>query len=403
MVLSLNSKAFRADPYPTYARLRREQPVALVEQPMTGKAWMLTRYEDVLAALKDARLATDVGRVRNRMSWMDSPLLPDAFRAMRSNMLQADDPEHRRLRDLVHKAFTPRMIETLAPRIQRITDDLLDRAAKRLNYVELIEDIALPLPLTVISEMLGIPEADRPRFKKWSDAMLEVTSAGALQVVGFFPIVLLMMEYFRRLIAERRAQPRDDMISELARAEQNGDRLTEDEMISTIFLLLVAGHETTVNLIASGMLALLQHPDQLVCLRENPALLESAVEELLRYANPVEHATPRYVTEDIDVRGQRIPQGSITWLALASANRDESVFPHADQLDITRTPNKHLAFGMGIHYCLGAPLARLEGKIAIGTLIERFPRIQLAVSPSQLEWRNAVSVRGLKTLPVFLR
>jgi cytochrome P450 PksS len=212
-----------------------------------------------------------------------------------------------------------------------------------------------------------------------------------------------MMEYFRRLIAERRAQPRDDMISELARAEQNGDRLTEDEMISTIFLLLVAGHETTVNLIASGMLALLQHPDQLVCLRENPALLESAVEELLRYANPVEHATPRYVTEDIDVRGQRIPQGSIAWLALASANRDESVFPHADQLDITRTPNKHLAFGMGIHYCLGAPLARLEGKIAIGTLIERFPRIQLAVSPSQLEWRNAVSVRGLKTLPVFLR
>lgn len=364
---------------------------------------MLTRYDDVLAALKDTRLSTDVGRVRNPMSWMDSPLMPDAFRAMRSNMLQADDPEHRRLRDLVHKAFTPRMIEMLAPRIQRITTDLLDRAAKRLNYVELIEDFALPLPLTVISEMLGIPEGDRARFRKWSDAMLEVTSAGALRVVAFVPVVYQMMNYFRHLIAERRMQPRDDMISELVRAEQNGDRLTEAEMISTIFLLLVAGHETTVNLIASGMLSLLQNPDQLACLRENPALLDSAVEELLRYANPVEHATPRYVTEDIELYDQTIPKGSILWLALASANRDESVFLNADQLDITRTPNRHLAFGMGIHYCLGAPLARLEGKLALGALIDRFPRIRLAVPSSQLEWRNAVSVRGLKMLPVLLR
>ncbi len=402
-MLSLSSQSFRTDPFPTYAALRRDDPVPVVQQPMTGKSWMITRYEDVASALKDPRFTTNMSRVRNAMSWMESPLLPSAFRAMRSNMLSADDPAHRRLRDLVHKAFTPRMIETLGPRIQRITDDLLDRAGSRVNYVELIEDVALPLPLTVISEMLGIPEEDRARFRKWSNAMLEVSSAGALQVVGFVPIVYRMMRYFRQLIAQRRVQPQDDLISELVRAEQDGDRLTEDEMISTIFLLLLAGHETTVNLIASGMLALLEHPDQRACLRENLDLMDSAVEELLRYGSPVEHASPRVVTEDVELHGKLMPKGDFVWLALASANRDESVFPNPDQLDITRTPNKHLAFGLGIHYCLGAPLARLEGKIALRALVERFPQMQLAVPTSQLQWRNAISVRGLKSLPVFLR
>lgn len=402
MTLNLSSPAFRADPYPVYARLRREQPVVEIQQAVAGRSWMITRYQDVQAALKDARFSTDSRKVNSRMSWMDAPWLPSAFRAMRSNMLQADEPDHRRLRDLVHKAFSPRMVETLEPRIVRITRELLDRAARRPNYVELIEDFALPLPLTVISEMLGIPEADRPRFRKWSDMILEVTSAGIVQVVGFVPVVYQMMDYFRRLIAQRRANPMDDLVSELVRAEQDGDRLTEDEMISTIFLLLVAGHETTVNLIASGTLALLEHPEQLACLHQTPGLIDSAVEELLRYANPVEHTSPRYTLEDVEIGGQRIPKDSIVWLALASANRDETVFPNADQLDITRTPNKHLAFGLGIHYCLGAPLARMEGKIALSALTERFPMLRLAVPASQLTWRSTVSVRGLKMLPVLL-
>jgi cytochrome P450 len=402
MTLSLSSSAFVADPYPTYARLRHHEPVAIVQQPLTGTSYMLTRYDDVVAALKDPRLSTDARRVPNAMSWMDSPLLPGVFRAMRSGMLQVDDPEHRRLRDLVHKGFTPRMVETLAPRIERITHDLLDSAARRPNFVELIEDFAMPLPLTVISEMLGIPQGDRLRFRKWSQSMLEVSSLGALQMFTFIPAMYQMLAYFKRLIAERRAQPEDDLISALVRAEQDDDRLTEDEIISTIFLLMLAGHETTVNLIASGTLALLEHPDQLACLRENPALMDSAVEELVRYTNPVEQASPRFALEDIDMHGKRIPKGSIVWLALAGANRDETVFLNPDQLDITRTPNKHLAFGMGIHYCLGAPLARMEGAIALRALIERFPRLRLAVPAAQLEWRNAVAVRGLKALPLFL-
>jgi cytochrome P450 PksS len=269
--------------------------------------------------------------------------------------------------------------------------------------VDLIPAFALPLPLTVISDMMGIPERDRRNFRRWTATFLETPSGGPLAMLAQLPNGLRLLRFFERLVAQRRARPQDDLVSALVAAEQAGDRLSEDELLAMIFLLLLAGHETTVNLIASGTLALLQHPDQRLRLRQDPSLIDRAVEELLRFTNPVEHGTTRFALEDVEVGGVTIPRGSRVVALLSSANRDEAVFEHPDQLDLARHPNRHLAFGLGIHYCLGAPLARLEGKIAIQALVQRFPDLALDVPPEKLRWRHAISVRGLKALPVRLR
>jgi cytochrome P450 len=397
--VNITSAEFKADPYPFYARLRAEAPVYRVVLPDKRPAWLLTRYDDVAAALKDERLVKDRANAMSREQLTKQPWAPAFIRPIERNMLCVDGPDHARLRALVHKAFTPRRIEDMRVRIQRISDDLLDAAVGK-GRMDLIGDFALPLPVTVIADILGIPQADRHKFHRWTRAMISATASAHLVQLLIIPNMLAFLRYIRKLIQTRRADPQDDLTSALVQAEEAGDQLSEDELVAMIFLLLVAGHETTVNLIGNGMLALLEHRDQLEKLQNDPALIKTAVEELLRYASPVELADERYAREDITLHGVTIPRGELVYAALASANRDERQFPNADMLDITREPNRHLAFGQGTHYCLGAPLARLEGQIAISTLLRRMPDLGLAVAPSALRWNKGIILRGLEALPV---
>jgi cytochrome P450 len=290
------------------------------------------------------------------------------------------------------------MIEQWRTRIQEITDELLDKVQER-GAMELINDFAFPLPMTVISEMLGVPEADRAQFRAWSNQIID--TVGHLdRWTGIAPDIMAFVQYLYGFINQRRQQPQDDLVSRLIQVEEEGDKLTENELISMIFLLLVAGHETTVNLIGNGVLALLLHPDQIVLLQQNPELIKPAIEELLRYNGPLYTATNRWASEDIDYKGTLIKRGDIVMVGLASANHDEQQFPHGEDLDITRKENQHLSFGKGIHYCLGAPLARLEGQIAISTLFRRFPKLRLNTDPRALTWRPGTLVHGLDILPV---
>ncbi len=277
--------------------------------------------------------------------------MPKAFKSLQQSMVSVDDPDHHRLRNLVHQAFTPRRVEQLAGDINRIVDGLLDQLEQK-TQVDLLAEYALPLPLTVISDMLGVPLEDRHKFHPWSSKFLEVGAGDPTVFLRQIPNALRMTRFFEKLIALRKANPGNDLVTALITAEDAGDRLSQDELIAMIFLLLLAGHETTVNLIGTGVLALLQHPAQLQQLRENPDLIDDAVEELLRYGNPVEHGTTRHALEDVQIGGQVIPKGSTVLLLLSSANRDEQIFENPEQLDITRSPNRHLGFG--IHYCLGA-------------------------------------------------
>jgi cytochrome P450 PksS len=297
---------------------------------------------------------------------------------------------------LVSQAFTPRLVEQLRPRVQALADRLLDRVRGR-GHVDLIRAYALPLPTTVIAELLGVPAADRRQFHRWSSALFPASRWGLMLAI---PNALALFHYLRRQVRRCRADPRSDLLSALARVEEAGDTLSEEELVAMASLLLVAGHETTVNLIGNGTLALLQHPDQLARLRGDPSLLPMAVEELLRYASPLESAMERYAREDVAVAGVTIPRGEMVGPVVASANRDERQFANPDRLDLTRDPNPHLAFGLGTHFCLGAALARLEGQIALGTLLRRFPDLRLAVPPRELRWRPGLVLRGLEALPV---
>jgi cytochrome P450 PksS len=313
-------------------------------------------------------------------------------------VLGRDPPDHTRLRALVNLAFTPRLVEQLRPRVQALADRLLDWVEGR-GHMELIRRYALPLPTTVIAELLGVPARDRHRFHRWLYA-IGLATVSAWGVALAVPNVWLLTRYLRRVIRQRRADRRDDLISALSRAEAAGDRLSAGEVTAMVFLLLVAGFETTVNLIGSGTLALLEHPGQLARLRADPALIRPAVEELLRYTSPVEWASDRYTREAVTFAGVTIPRGQAVFAVLASANRDERQFPDPDALDLGREPNRHLAFGLGTHFCLGAALARLEGQIALGTLLRRFPDLRLAVPPRELRWRPGLVLRGLEALPV---
>jgi cytochrome P450 PksS len=400
--VDLSSPALRADPYSTYARLRADAPVTPGRAPIFGRVWLVTRYDDVLEGLKHPALSSDLRKRGQRPSrlvrWM-----PAIFNTLQDTMVTTDDPDHRRLRDLVHLAFSPRRVEAMNRRITELARELLDRAAP-LQRIDLIADFALPLPLTIISEMLGVPDDERGTFHRWSSRFLEIGAGGSpLRMLLQLPNGVRLMRFFERLVARRRADPRDDLITALVQAETGGDRLSQKEVLSMIFLLLLAGHETTVNLIANGVLALLQHPGELHRLREHPELIDSAVEELLRYGNPVEHGNVRVALENVTLGGHRIPCGAVVVLLLASANRDEQVFSAPDRLDVGREPNKHLGFGFGVHYCLGAQLARVEGRIAIAELVRRFPNLRLAVPEASLRWRSTVAVRGLEALPVCLQ
>ncbi len=401
MTIDLTTAELRNDPYAVYARYREEEPIATVQGGYADGATFLTRYDDVLQVLKDPRFSSDFRKLYpDRKKPLALRWLPSFFDALQNSMLMADDPDHRRLRDLVHKAFTPARIQSMTARIETLCNDLLDQAARK-RQVDLIADYALPVPLTIISEMMGVPEKDRGKFHHWTAHFLEAAS-GRWSMMSQLPSAISMYRFLNKMVKLRQADPQDDLITGLVQAEVDDQRLNIDETLAMLFLILFAGHETTVNLIGTGAMALIEHRDQLEKLHAQPELLDSAIEELLRYTNPVEQIAPRFATEDIEVGGRMLPKGTRIMVALGSANRDERVFANPDDLDISRDPNRHVAFGLGMHYCLGAPLARLEGRIAISTLVERYPHMQLAVPMNELEWRNTVGVRGLKSLPVML-
>jgi cytochrome P450 len=398
MNVNVSSPTFKANPYPFYARLRAEAPVCTVTLPDRQTAYLVARYDDVLQALKDPRFVKDRHNALTPEQLRKQPWVPPMFEPLMGQMLDQDGPNHTRLRGLVHMAFTPRRVEQLAQRVQTLADELLDAVAAR-GQIDLIRQYALPIPVTIIADMLGIPARDRHAFQRWSNAMI-ASSASRWGMLMMIPTIMRFMRYIRKLIALRRADPRDDLLSALVEAEEAGDQLSENELVAMVLVLLIAGHETTVNLIGNGTLALLRNPEQLARLRADPSLIATAVEELLRYESPVEMATERYAREDVEVAGTIIPRGALVHTVLASANRDEQQFPQADLLDIARTPNRHLAFGQGVHYCLGAPLARLEGQIAINTLLSRLCDLRFSAAPEALRWRRGLMLRGLEALPL---
>ncbi|WP_067499181.1 cytochrome P450 [Actinoplanes sp. TFC3] len=395
--IQVDDAAFSQDPHALYDMLRIESPVREVVSGDGLKVWLVTRYDDAKAALSDVRLSKNVvvgERVLRKHSSAETAAL--MFTAeLSAHMLNTDPPDHTRLKKLVNKAFTTRTVERLRPRITEITADLLDAMAKQ-DTVDLLAAFASPLPITVICELLGVPFTDREKFQDWVAAQL---STDAERVQEAAPALL---GYMNGLIESKRQAPGDDLLTALVQASADGDRLTQQELLSMAFLLLVAGHETTVNLIGNGMFALLQHPEQAAALRADRALLPKAIDEFLRYEGPVNTASFRFTTAPVELGGVTIPEDELVLISLASANRDEQQFPGAAGFDITRQTNGNLAFGHGIHYCIGAPLARLEAEIAFGALLDRFPGLQLDADPATLRWRPGAVIRGLETLPVKL-
>ena len=389
----------RQNPYPLYRRLRESDPV---HRSRAIRGWILFRHADCLDVLRDARFSADdrnyAAYEQERAAAIQDGLV-DPSEPEEPVMLRRDPPDHTRLRSLVNKAFTPRAIEKLQPRIEEIASGLLDDLESRREF-DLIADFAVPLPVTIIAEMLGVPAEDRHTFKRWSDHLIGFLDPQASPG----PEILRQtadefFEYMDRIAAERRKEPAGDLLSALVLAEEQGDRLSQQELHSTLALLLAAGNETTTNLIGNGMLALLRHPDQLALLRHHPELIESAVEELLRWDSPVQF-TMRIPTVDLDFHGKRFEKGQAVVAVLGSANRDPEIFANPEVLDITRSENRHASFGYGVHFCLGAQLARLEGRIAIGALLRRFADLQLATG--RPKWRKLTFLRGLEALPVQL-
>jgi cytochrome P450 len=398
----LVSPEFYQNPYPYYDALRMEAPV-IYSEALGG--WLLTRYDDVLATLQDTRHFSSQGRMLAALE-----RLPAGQRAkfkpfedhFTVGLISSDPPNHTRLRGLVNKAFTPRMVERLRPRVQQLVDELLDVVAPH-GEMDAVRDLAYPLPAIVIAELLGAPPEARGDFKVWSDGILafQGTGAASAAVIEHSQQHLLSMRSFlMELLAERRKRPRDDLLSHLAAVEMEGDRLTEAELLTTCVTLLTAGHETTTNLIANGLYTLLRHPGQLQCLRDDPSLMPAAIEEMLRFESPLQR-NPRRVAEDLDYRGARLRRGDYVLQMLGAANRDPAVFAEPGRFRLERQPNRHLAFAFGIHFCVGAPLARLEGPIAIGTLLRRLPDLMLA--GETVEWQPHGLLRGLATLPVRFR
>jgi cytochrome P450 len=390
--IDFTDPAFQNDPHPVYARMRRTGPVRRVKLPSGLHAWLVTRYDDGRRALADPRLSKSIQAVGAASSGQPSLTAPIA-----RHMLAVDPPDHTRLRRLVSAAFTARRIESLRPRIEEITTELLD-ALEGEDEADLIDAFAFPLPIQVICELLGVPAADRDVFREWSNVIV----AGALAGDRLAPAIRELIGYIGTLLANRREHGGDDLLAGLIQVSEEGDRLSAEELTSMVFLLLIAGHETTVNLIGNGAWLLLRDRERWERLRADRALLPTAIEEFLRFEGPVETSTFRVATERLEIGGVTIEAGDPVVVVLLSANRDEDRFPDAGELRLDRTGNPHLAFGHGIHYCLGAPLARLEAQIAFTALLDRFPGLRLAADPDELPWRPGTLLRGLYTLPVRL-
>lgn len=399
----LNSAEFLADPYPVYDQLRVNDPIHWSAE---NSYWILTRYADIALLIPNVHLSS------NRMA-AHASRMPDAakahfrpfFTAVSSWMLMIDPPDHTRLRGLVNKAFTPRVVENMRTRVQKLVDDML-AGVKEQGRMDVMTDLANPLPAIVIAQLLGVPGVDQQQFKAWSDdiamALGGIDSAGSKEeLFALYNIAqesfLALSSYFREKVAELRRDPQENLLSALVQAEEKGDRLTEDELFANCVLLMIAGHETTTNLIGNGVLALLRNPDQQETLKRKPELIGSAVEELLRYDSPVQKMG-RVALADIPVAGKEIKKGQLVCFSFGAANRDPEQFALPGQLDIARQPNRHLAFGHGLHYCVGAALARLEGQIAVGTIFSRLPGLRLETK--DLEWHRNLTLRGLKSLTV---
>ncbi|MFL5348257.1 MAG: cytochrome P450 [Hyalangium sp.] len=418
------------DPHVTpeaYARVREKDRVARVSftfgedagpagtdsefREFLGREHLfVTRYDDVIAALLDERISSDPRTAMTPEQQKKLPQVPEELRPISRSLITADPPDHSRLRKLIQPSFTPRAMEPLRARIQRIAEDLLDTAERAAaergesrpeRRMDLIAEFAYPLPVTVISDMLGIPREDRERVRAWTENLLGGNRGRGLMDAESRAKWREFTDYLRRLFVAKRKQPADDMISQLLRIEEDGDKLNEEETLSTVFILYLAGHVTTVNLIGNGVYALLSHPEQLAKLKANPGLVKGVVEETLRYWGPVEFISRRIAKEELDMAGTHIPKGEPMMVGLASANRDPERFPHPDVFDITRPEaDKHVAFGKGIHICIGAPLARMEGQIAFETLFRRMPELRLAIPSEELRWSNSF-LRGFAKLPVL--
>ena len=397
-------ETFVQDPYPVYEKLNSEGSAHRVIMPpgvpLCGglPVWLITGYGAVRAALADPRLSTDLSKIDGLFAQKD----PGGTKrggfssALASHMMHTDPPDHTRLRKLVNKAFTSRAIEALQPEIKRITDGLIDTLSAH-DTVDLLEAFAFPLPIRVICLLLGVPAGEQENFRSWSKALVSGESpeaaAAAATAVG---------EYLGELIERKRGATTDDVLSALITAHDVDDRMTRTELVSTAYLMFMAGFETTLNTLGNGTLHLMQNLDQWNALRDDPALLPGAVEEFLRLESPLKHATFRCAKEPLSIGGVEIPAGDFVLLAIASANRDPRRFNDPHTLDVRRPASGHLAFGHGIHHCLGAPLARVEARTAFAALLNGFPAMRLAVGSEELRWRNSTMIRGLESLPVRL-
>ncbi|MGI5358238.1 cytochrome P450 family protein [Streptomyces sp. CA-252508] len=385
--LSAYGEDFVADPYPVYAKLRESGPVHHVRTSLGNEVWLIVGHAEARAALADPRLSKAPATVGRRM--LDEEVIGPY-------LLVLDPPDHTRLRRLVAREFTGRRVEALRPRVRRVTDELID-AMEPHGRADLVDALAFPLPITVICELLGVPAADRDAFRAWSSEIVAPTGGefetSAVHALG---------GYLDALIEDKRcAGPTDDLLSALVRTRaEDGDRLSAAELRAMAYLLLIAGHETTVNLIANGVRALLDHPGQLAALRADPDLLDGAVEEMLRHDGPVETGTARFAREPVPIGDTVVPAGAAVLVGIAAGDRDPARFPDPDRFDIRRDTSGHLAFGHGIHHCLGAPLARLEARTAIGALLRRFPSLALDPQAGPLDWLPGLLMRGVRRLPV---
>jgi cytochrome P450 len=403
MQYGLDSPEFLANPYPTFEMMRGSDPIFWNAE---SRYWILTRYADIASMIQSEhlssnRIAAHAGRMPNAAKEHFRPF----FQAVSSWMLMIDPPDHTRLRGLVNEAFTPRVVENMRALIQDLVNNMLS-AKKEQGRMDILTDLANPLPATVIAEMLGVPATDQRQFKEWSDdiavALSGIDTGGTKEeLFALYELaqksLLALSAYFKERVVELRLRPRENLLSAMAQAEEQGDRLTEHELFANCVLLMIAGHETTTNLIGNGILALLQNPGQREALSSNPDLIGSAVEELLRYDSPVQKMG-RIALADIQIAGKQIEKGQLVCFSFAAGNRDPEQFEFPEQLDITRKPNRHLAFGHGLHYCVGAALARLEGQIAVNSVLRSLPGLELATD--NLEWYRNFTLRGLKSLPV---